>query len=474
MSREANQLGQCGHKQAQNPGPHMHNPSAKHIDVLVIGGGPAGVGAAFAAARLGAKVLVVEQFNCLGGVGTAAGHGHMAILCAWQTQTRVVGGIAHEICRRIADEGYGRSDHYGTWYEVEGLKFIYDTMARESGVEVLYHTFFCETIMEGNRAVGAVVQNKTGRYPIYAKRVIDCTGDGDVAFSAGAPCEVGRTGDHRCQPVTLMFTIGGVDWPRVEEARKPDWKMTTVWELAQKNGDMEPFQNQVMGFWWTPTRPDQVGVNFTHMIKIDTTKAEDLSAATIEGRRQAWHMIPVFRKYVPGMKNCYMLSTPSTVGLRESRRAMGDYLLTEDDMRAHREFEDSIGYGSFFIDIHNLDGPGMAKTTRRPDPGFKYQIPFRILCPQKVESLLVAGRCVSVTHVGLGSLRVMIQCILMGEAAGTAAALSIRQNVAARQVDLKTLQAELRARGGILSEADIAKANAPTAATSGIPQHASP
>ncbi len=443
------------------------DPNAKHVDVLVIGGGPSGVGAAFAAARLGAKVLIIEQFNCLGGVGTAAGHGHMSILCAWQTQTRVVGGIAHEICRRIHDEGFGKSDHYGSMYEVEGLKFIYDKMAKECGVEVLFHTFFCETIMDGDRAVGAVVQNKTGRYPIYAQRVIDCTGDGDPVFSAGAPCEIGRAGDHRCQPVTMMFTIGGVDWPRVLEARAGDWVLTKTWELAQRNGDMEPFQSCVMGFWWSPTRPDQVGVNFTHMTNIDTTKTEELSAATIEGRRQAWHMMPVFRKYVPGMENCYMISTPGTVGLRESRRAMGDYVLTEADMHAHREFEDSIGYGSFFIDIHNLDGPGMAKTTQRPDPGFKYQIPFRILCPQNVENLLVAGRCVSVTHVGLGSLRVMIQCILMGEAAGTAAALSLRQNVTARHVDIKSLQAELRARGGILSEEDIAKANPPARATDG-------
>ena len=446
--------------ETQNPQPTIHNPNAKHVDVLVIGGGPAGVGAAFAAARLGAKVLVVEQFNCLGGVGTAAGHGHMNILCAWRTNTRVVGGIAYEVCRRIADEGYGRYGgsphgdqqrvkHYGVFYQVEGLKFIYDTMAKECGVEVLFHTFFCETVLEGNRAVGAVVQNKTGRYPIYAKRIIDCTGDGDAAFSAGVPCEIGRPGDHRCQPVTLMFTIGGVDWWRNPYATGNP-SMSDIWKLAQKNGDMEPFQNQVMGFWWTPTRPDQVDVNFTHMIKIDTTKAEDLTAATIEGRRQAWHMIPVFRKYVPGLEHCYMISTPGTVGLRESRRAMGDYLLTEEDMHAHREFADSIGYGSFFIDIHNCDGPGMDRKTVRPDPGFKYQIPYRILVPKDVNGLLVAGRCASATHEALGSLRVMPQCGVMGQAAGVGAVLAARTGKEVCDVNVSDLQQELRRQGCIV------------------------
>ena len=214
-----------------------------------------------------------------------------------------------------------------------------------------------------------------------------------------------------------------------------------------------------MGWWWTPTRPDQVGVNFTHVIHIDSTKAADLTKATIEAREQAYESIGVFRKYVPGMENCYMIATPNTIGIRESRRIMGEYLLTEDDVIGQREFDDNICYGSFFVDIHCIDGPGMDHTTWRPPKGFKYHIPYRILTPLGIDNLLTAGRCVSCTHIALGSLRVMVPCIGMGEAAGTAAALSLEQATTPRQLDVAALQAALRAGGGILGEGDIEAAD---------------
>lgn len=433
-------------------------PVAYETDILVVGGGPAGVGAAFAAAREGLSVMIVEQFNCLGGVAGAGGHGYMAIYCAWGQNVRTVGGIALDICKNIVDAGFGEMQYIGPMFEVEGFKLVLEQMAKSAGVRLLYHTFFCESIVNDGKIVGAIIQNKSGRQVILAKRVIDCTGDGDVAALAGAPFEIGRPTDSKCQPMTLMFTIGGVDWPKVQ-AWRTDYNMTHVWEEAQRNGDMEPFQKNIMGFWWTPTRPDQVGINFTHITGLDSTKAEDLTYATIEGRRQAFHMIPVFRKYVPGMENCYLISTPCTVGIRESRRIMANEILTEQDMLAGREWDDSIGYGSFFIDIHNIDGPGMDRTQYKPEPGFKYQIPYRILLPRNVENLLTAGRCVSVTHLALGSIRVMAQCILTGEAAGTAAALSIKQNVSPKMVDTRLLQASLRNSGSIIDKNDIADAN---------------
>jgi hypothetical protein len=341
-------------------------------------------------------------------------------------------------------------------FEVEGLKLILDDMAASVGVNLLYHTFYCDTVVQDGAVVGAVIQNKGGRQVIRAARTVDCTGDGDAAFHAGCPFEVGRPSDQKCQPVTLMFTIGGVDWPRVQKWRA-DYPMTNVWEEAQRKGDMEPFQTTIMGWWWTPTRPDQVGVNFTHVIHIDSTKAEDLTRATIEARKQAYQSIAVYRKYVPGMENCYMISTPNTIGIRESRRILGDYLLTEDDVKAQREFPDNICYGSFFVDIHCIDGPGMDATVWRPPRGFKYGVPYRILVPRGAENLLTAGRCVSCTHLALGSLRVMVPCIAMGQAAGTAAALSLKQGVTPRQVSVPALQSELRRQGCILDEADIVK-----------------
>lgn len=432
-------------------------PVAGEVDVLVVGGGPSGIGAALAAARNGAKTLVVEQFNCLGGVATAGGHGHISKYDEEGTARRIVGGIADEIAKRVVDGGFGTRTSHGIWFEVEGLKFLLEKMAETSGVTILYHTFFSDTVLQNATVVGAVVQNKNGRQIILAKRIIDCTGDGDVAFHAGCPYEVGRPSDGRCQPVTLMFTIGGVDWAKVS-AWRTDYQMKEIWEEAQLKGDMRPFQKTIMGWWWTPTRPDQVGVNFTHMIHVDSTRAEDLTAATIEGRKQAYETIAVYRQYVPGMEQCYMVSTPNTIGIRESRRIMGDYLLTEDDVKSQREFEDNICYGSFFVDIHCIDGPGMDHTVWRPPRGFKYHIPYRVLLPRNVDNLLTAGRCVSCTHIALGSIRVMVPCVGMGEAAGTAAALSLKDGITPRRLDVGKLQTQLRVQGCMISEEDIARA----------------
>lgn len=407
-----------------------------------------------AAARSGARTLVIEQFNCLGGVATAGGHGHISKYDEQGTGRRIVGGIADEIAARLVTDGFGMRNPHGVWFEVEGLKLILDRLARQAGLQVLYHTFLADTVMDGDSVVGVVIQNKNGRQFVRAKRVIDCTGDGDVAFDAGCDWEMGRPRDQRCQPVTLMFTIGGVDWPKVQKWQT-NYGMSHVWLEAQAKGDMAPFQTTIMGFWWTPTRPDFVGINFTHVIHIDSTRAEDLTRATMEAREQCYQSIAVFRKYVSGMEKCYMVSTPNTIGIRESRRILGDYQLTEADVKNQREFADNICYGSFFVDIHNIDGPGMDPTVWRPPTGFKYHIPYRILVPRRVENLLTAGRCVSCTHVALGSIRVMVPCIGMGEAAGTAAVQSLQAGVTPRLVDVSRLQAHLRQQRGILSESDI-------------------
>ncbi|MHC4252079.1 MAG: FAD-dependent oxidoreductase, partial [Planctomycetota bacterium] len=341
-------------------------PVSREVDVLVAGGGPAGFSAAFAAARMGARTLVVEQFGCLGGIATAGGHNHICLYSAWGSDERVVGGVIWEAAERVRDRGWGVLTNSSADFELEGLKLVLEEMAEGCGAELLYYTHVADAVVEDGRIAGVVVQNKTGRSVIRAKRVVDCTGDGDVAARAGCSFDVGDEETGLMQPVTLMFTVGGVDWERVKVFRGSDYNLKDVWKAAQDAGDMRPFQSQIMGWWWTPTRPDQVGMNFTHANNVDGTRAEDLTRATVEARRQAYETIEVCRKYIPGMEECHMISTPPTVGVRETRRIAGLYTLTKEDLLDEREFDDSIGYGSFFIDIHNTKGPGMDVKTHRP------------------------------------------------------------------------------------------------------------
>lgn len=435
-------------------------------DVLVVGGGPAGVGAALAAARLGMAVVVVEQTNALGGIATSGLHGHICLYSSWANKgERVVGGVADELARGTVARGFGAYDEASFDFEVEGLKLVLEEVTAAAGITPYYYTQFSDVVMDNGRIQAVIVQCKNGRVAFAPRVVIDCTGDADVAVRAGVRFEKGRPQDGAMQPMTLMFQLGGVDYNRVREFREHGYRerygaddaynMRALWAEAQANGDMEPFQDRIMGWWWTPTRPDQLGINFTHIVGADPTRVEDLTRATIEGRRQAYHTAEVYRRYVPGMEHAWVSHCAALVGTRESRRIDGLYRITEEDLMAEREFPDSIGYGSFFIDIHNCTGPGMDGETWRPHKGFKYQIPYRALVPKGVGNLLVAGRCISSTHKALGSLRVMPQCILEGEAAGTAAALALRQGSTPADVDGAALQAQLRSQGAIVSAADI-------------------
>jgi hypothetical protein len=204
-----------------------------------------------------------------------------------------------------------------------------------------------------------------------------------------------------------------------------------------------------------------VGVNMTHMINVDTTNARHLTDATIEGRRQSHHLVEVFRQVVPGMEKCYLISTAPALGLRESRRIKGVATITADDIVQQRAWPDSIGYGSFFIDIHNPAGPGMGGQTWRPPAGFHYQIPYRALVPERIDNLLVAGRCISADHVALGSLRIMVTCMVMGEAAGAAAVMSLHDEVTPREVVTARLGRQLRKQNAIVDEGGIRRVEPP-------------
>lgn len=421
------------------------------VDVVVCGGGPAGIGAAISSARSGMKTLLVEQMGCLGGIGTAGLHPQMQVILDPDNDHRVcsipmeIGALAEK--RNCGMRGY----RYGKGclqYEIEGMKRLYDDMVLESGCKILYLTFVVDTIMENNEVKGVIIENKSGRSAILAKRVIDCTADADIAYHAGAEFEYGRDFDKQVQPCTLMFRVDGADVAKVEANH--DDNADNVWLRAIEAGDMPPFQTHLMGFWVTHTRPNQIAVNFTNFTNVDPTNADDLTKILIEGRKQAEIVVKVMKKYIPGCENIYMIDSALLPGTRESRRIIGEYMMTVEDVLSARKFDDGIACGNYYVDIHNPVGTGMYNhdpskeyRQRRLPPNEFYSIPYRCMIPKKVQNLLVAGRCISVTHEALGSVRVMMQCMELGEAAGSAAAWSIRNNCGVRDVDVSALKKEM-------------------------------
>lgn len=419
-------------------------------DAVVVGGGPAGVCAGFAAARQGLKTLLIEQFNCLGGMATSGLHQKVAVFFGQGGAPEIAGGIPREIARRAVENHEADYRSEGLFVEMEGLKYLLDRMADEAGLSLLYHSQVADVIADGNRVTGVLLNNKSGRFAALAKVTIDCSGDADAAFRAGCRMMHGRPEDGRMQPVTLMYRVGGVDWPRAAHYWAEDTQLQGFCKRAAEAGLMGPWQSQLMGFWWIPSRPDQVNVNFTHM-HLDGASAFDMTAASIEGRKQVHEAVRAMRALVPGFEKSYLIDTATYAGIRETRRIFGEYVLTAQDIIDQTIFPDSIGLGAAFIDIHNVEGPGMDRRSGFTLPaGGYYSIPYRTLVPELVEGLLVAGRCHSATHEAAGSTRWMTQCMVMGQAAGTAAALAVEGKMLPRAVDSDHLQRQLRADGAVL------------------------
>lgn len=425
-------------------------PVSGEYDVIVAGGGPTGVAAALAAARNGARTLIVEQTNALGGMMTSGLHTH---LCTFGTAghgpRRIVAGIVQEITDRLIAMDSGAEVGKNFDYELEAMKRLLDDMMEEAGVDILYYTLVADTIVEAKAVKGIIVQNKSGRSAILAQQVVDATGDADVAASAGAAFDQGREWDGLCQPTTLMFRIGGVDNERVRQYRQSDPRLEAFCQKAIEGGTMTPFQTRLMGFWYFQGRPDQLGVNFTNITRIDSTNAEDLTKATIEGRRQAKMLVDSFRRFLPGCEDCYLIDTAPYLGVRESRRVRGIDTLDIEDVIETRKSPDGIAKGSFFVDIHSPDQTGLFKPRHLPDDSY-YDIPYGCLVPEEIDNITVAGRCISATHEALGSVRVMYQCAALGQAAGTAAAICVEQGITPRQVITEELRERLTAQGALV------------------------
>ncbi len=446
-------------------------------DVIVVGGGPAGMCAAIAAAREGAGVVLVEQANACGGMATQGLVGPFMTCYDRQAKTMIIRGLFEEIVERMVRRGYAihpSQVHAGTcftsWivlghehvtpFEPEGLKLIMDEMIQEAGVKVLYHTCFLRPLMERDRIAGVLVSSKKGLEVIEGKVVIDCTGDGDVAQRCGAPYEMGDQQLHQVQPATMFFHVSNVDGERLEADiqahlhtfyRKDGVNYRSLhWRVAQAraNGDWS-LQRVSIGIFRMP-KPDEWCVNTSRIMNVDSTDNESLTRAEIEGRRQADEILRFLRKYVPGCENARMKATASCIGIRESRHIVGDYWLTGEDLLQGKVPEDTILLSANSVDVHGRFGPVSNEYVAIQSD--YYGVPYRCLLPRGVEQLLVAGRCVSADSTAAGAIRVIPPCMGMGEAAGVAAALAVKAGCTVRGLDTGLLRRRLRERGVYLGQ----------------------
>ena len=438
---------------------------AADTDVLVVGGGPAGLGAAVGAADAGARVVLAERYGFLGGNATAA---LVMPLMSFHTQHHqperrgvttllptdhgpgdpVVAGVLARLLERLVKAGGAIPPSLATGYVVpfdpEWFKLAALDLLDEAGVQFLFHAF-ASGVLGGSKVEGAVFETKSGPVAIRAKVVVDCTGDADLAVQAGAPHEVGRA-DGLVQPMTLMFRMAQFGHAAFEEyvKRNPkQWRgVHGLWDLvreATQAGVLKLPREDIL-FFGTP-HEGEVSVNSTRVTRVNGTDVWDLSYAEWKSRQQMRQIAEFLREYVPGFEDSYVVQSGVNVGVRETRRILGDYQLTADDVLSARKFPDAIARGAYPVDIHNPEGSGTI--LKRLPPGEAYDIPLRCLMPRGAEGLVVAGRCISGTHEAHSSYRVMPIVMATGQAAGICAAIAARSGAMPRAVGAPEVQREL-------------------------------
>lgn len=448
--------------------PAREIPVRAEVDVLVVGGGPAGVMAARAAAGSGLKVMLIESRGFVGG-NLAIGLPILGFL--GRRGNQIIRGLAQEFIDRLKARG-AASDHRPcalhvslTIIDPEQAKTVALEMLEEAGVEVLMYVFCAEVIKDGDRVGGVVIESKAGREAILARTVIDCTGDGDVACRAGVECRKGDA-DGGMQPPTLMFSMRGVEVQRLRDAivNEPDlYDMDTMpaeqfrtgkFITVGLRGPLRRAQEEGLNITVARTilitgiREDEIWVNMSRVSGVDATRPESYTMGEIEARRQIYDIEKYLIKYVPGFENARMEQVAPFMGIRESRVTVGRYVLTAEDILACRRFDDVVAVASYPVDIHHATG-GDCSLYWCED---SYDIPYRCLVPALVEGLLVAGRCASANHEAMASTRVMSTCMAMGEAAGRAARIALCDGVLPSAVDVGKVQRELLAKGAYLGD----------------------
>jgi hypothetical protein len=425
-------------------------------EVAVLGGGPAGIAAAAAAARAGRRTLLIERYGFLGGMGTAAGVTNFCGLHAnvYGKMHRVVQGIASDLLARIDRLGGLNAPHlilgkiFAQAYDTAAYKIAADDLLAANKVDILFHALGAGVAMHDDRHINAlIVETKAGRQAIAADIFIDCSGDGDLAAWAGAPFEVGDNEGHMLYP-SMMFRLNGIDPEKAGDA----WRtIPLLMETAEAEGTHKfPRKGAIV-------RPQRSGiewrVNFTQLKRSDGSainglEPDDLTQGEIDGRRQAVAAFEFLRN-VPGFEKSYIVDLPPQLGIRETRRVIGGYLLSGEDVLGCASFDDSIGVNGWPMEVH-VAGDVIFKFPPIPQSRGFNELPYRMLLPEGIDNLLVAGRCASMTHDGQSAARVSGACFAMGEAAGSAAALALSGNTIPRDIAVEKLQQALKQQGAFI------------------------
>jgi hypothetical protein len=471
-------------------------------DVAVFGSGPAGIGAAIAAARGGAKTYLIEKMGTLGGqmtCGLVTGlHGYRvhkdsnrkgsdkAYLAMDHQTKQVVGGIPVEIVEKLKARGGAYTSGEGPAmrqeFDAEIMKIVLFEMTTEAGVNLMLDTFAFGVIMDGKKIKAVRIANKNGEELIEAKQYIDATADGDISAWAGALFEIGRAKDNRCETVSVYMKVGNVNlhkmldyldehpeenhigtvdgWRKVLDSNNGPLHVNGFKNLIRKahaNGD---YVAPIGALYETPSPifiishscfpSDQTALDIDMGYNINASDADDLTKAETHARMvQVPQAVKFLQKYVPGFEKCYLIETASLFGTRESRRIIGDYVLCEEDILNNQKFDDGIARSGRAMNVHSVTG-GKAEEERggqtwiEPKDPQGYDIPYRCILVKGVENVLTSGRCISVTHTALGSVRGIPVCMATGEAAGTAAALAVKEDKSLRSLDIGLLREILR------------------------------
>lgn len=453
--------------------PERNTAIVDKVNVLIGGGGTAGFATGVAAARNGANVIIVERYGFLGGMCTA---GYVTLLPIWnlvpwkEETSPLIGGIAAEIVDKldklggtvspaIAKENQKKNPVMPYWpawsqFDFEAMKMAMLTMARQAGVKFLFHSYIVDTIKDGEQVKGVIIENKSGRQAILADAVVDCTGDADIIALAGGAYE--KAPKEKLMPMTLCYYMGNVDSAKVEEYLSQDPGLRKLmkekgFSAGGEGAVLKTSAKFVLSHMKLPSsfperyiqisRNNEWYVWVAHIHGTDATDAFALSHAEIEAREEVETSTQFLRKYVPGFGNSYLVSTATQVGIRETRRCVGEYQLTTND----------VLNGSKFDDVIVRDRTGEWELTEKESPP-PFDIPYRCIVPEKMDNLLVAGRCISIEEAVAHyfSPRDVASCMALGEAAGTAAVLSLKRKVKPRNLDIKVLQERLKKQGANL------------------------